>query len=75
MDSQFEIGDGTNVNVYPSQYGIEDILSSKLEATDRGEQEDPFFVVNLGRLAALYAHVGHYIILSYSRFTFTSKCK
>lgn len=62
MESEFEIGGGTNVHVYPSQYTIEDILQSKVEAADRGDQEDPFFVVNLGRLAALYTHVSHYII-------------
>ena len=59
MESEFEMQDGTNVHVYPSQYSIEDILQSKVEATDRGDQEDPFFVVNLGRLATLYAHVSH----------------
>lgn len=53
----FEIDGGATVNVYPSQHSIEDILQSKVEATDRNDQEDPFFVVNLGRLAALYNQV------------------
>lgn len=59
MQSEFEMQDGTVVHVYPSQHSTEDILQSKVDATDRGDQEDPFFVVNLGRLASLYAHVSH----------------
>ena len=63
MESKFVIDGGETVHVYPSQCGIEEILQSKVEATDREDQEDPFFVVNLGRLAALYNHVGrHYNI-------------
>ena len=61
METRFEIDGGTTVHVYPSQHSVEDILQSKVDATDRNEQEDPFFVVNLGRLAALYKQVCHLI--------------
>jgi len=57
MEEGFKTDSGTTIHVYPSQHGIEDILQSKVDATDRSDQEDPFFVVNLGRLAALYNHV------------------
>ena len=59
METEFEINGGTTVYVYPSQRSVEDILQSKVEATDRSDHEDPFFVVNLGRLAALYNQVCH----------------
>lgn len=59
MEPEFAIDGGETVHVYPSQYNIEDILQSKVEATDRNDQEDPYFVVNLGRLASLYNHVCH----------------
>ena len=59
MEAEFEMSDGTTVHVYPTHCNVEDILQSKVEAQDRGDQEDPFFVVNLGRLATLYSHVSH----------------
>ena len=57
METGFTLRDGTALHVFPSQYSVEDMLHSKLHATDRGDQEDPFFIVNLGRLAHLYNQV------------------
>ena len=61
MEAGFEIDGGTTVYVYPSQHSVEDILQSKVEATDRSDQEDPFFVVNLGKLAMLYNQVCRHV--------------
>lgn len=68
MEAKFEIGDDTTVYVYPSQHSVEDILRSKVDATDRNEQEDPFFVVNLGRLAALYKQVCRSVKILYPTY-------
>ncbi|XP_065891459.1 ornithine decarboxylase-like [Dysidea avara] len=54
MESGCVLTDGTALHVFPSRNSIEDILHTKVNATDRGDQEDPFYIVNLGRLAHLY---------------------
>ena len=57
MESGCVLTDGTALHVFPSRSSIEDILHTKVNATDRGDQEDPFYIVNLGRLAHLYNQV------------------
>ena len=57
MESRVPLRDGTALHVFPSQYNVEEMLQTKVNATDRGDQEDPFFIVNLGRLAHLYNQV------------------
>ena len=64
LELGFEIdGAGKRVCVFPSHYSTEEIIQSQVFGTDGSDQEDPFFIVNLGRLASLYNQVGFVIIV------------
>ncbi|XP_065906494.1 ornithine decarboxylase-like isoform X2 [Dysidea avara] len=56
MESEYCIDENVSLHVYPSDYTVEDVIMNKIEANDRNDKEDPFFVVNLGRVEYLYSH-------------------
>ena len=59
MESEYCIDENVSLHVYPSNYTVEDVIMNKIEANDRNDKEDPFFVVNLGRVEYLYSHVSY----------------
>jgi len=59
MESKFTTDDGTLIHVYPSDYSVQDIVTSKIGTNDRKDKEDAFVIVSLGRLVYLYRNVSY----------------
>lgn len=54
--AHFKITSGIRVDVFPSHFTTEEIIQ---EEVGRSDKEDPFYVVDLGKLIHLYKHVSY----------------
>lgn len=55
---QFTTDNGTVVEVFPRHLTVKDILQGKVNITSNKEdREDPFYIVDLGKLVYLHKHV------------------
>ena len=45
------------MDVFPSHFTTKEILQEKASVTGSSDKEDPFYMVNLGRVVHLYKHV------------------
>ena len=52
-----KLTNGTHVDIFPSHYTTKDILQDKVSYTGRNDKEDPFYIVDLGKLIQLHKHV------------------
>ena len=52
-----KLTNGICVDVIPSHFTTKEILQEKVSITDRRDKEDPFYIVNLGRLIHLHKRV------------------
>ena len=48
---------GISVDVFSSHFTTKDILQEKVSVTGSSDKEDPFYIVNLGKLIHLHKHV------------------
>ena len=52
-----KLNNGTHVDIFPSHHATKEVLQDKVGYTDRSDKEDPFYIVDLGKLIHLYKHV------------------
>ena len=52
-----KLTNGVSVDVFPSHFTTNNILQEKANVIGSNDKEDPFYMVNLGRLIHLYKHV------------------
>ena len=55
--AHIKLTNGINVDVFPSHFTTKEILQEKASVTGSSDKEDPFYMVNLGKLIHLYKHV------------------
>ena len=48
---------GARVDIFPSHFTTKEILQEKVSVTGRNDKEDPFYIVDLGKLVHLHKHV------------------
>lgn len=67
-----KLTNGICVDVIPSHFTTKEILQEKVSITDRRDKEDPFYIVNLGRL--IHLHKRWYDLLPTVKPFYAVKC-
>jgi len=55
--AHIKLTNGVCVDIFPSHFTTKDILQNKVSVTGRNDKEDPFYIVDLGKLIHLHKHV------------------
>ena len=57
--AHIKLTNGISVDVFSSHLTTKDILQEKVSVTGSSDKEDPFYIVNLGKLIHLHKHVSN----------------